>query len=223
MEAGDSAVGAAGTFGLRQAIWCERGEVIPMRLRFRSVTYSFGGASQSLERHYRELREELLRQGRHYSLIHMTGQWRPPVDTHETPEAILVKIELAGMREENIEITLYENALVVSGMREDDADHDEGICYHEAQVRYGPFRAEILLPTEVRGDAAEATYVNGFLRVRLPKMVPGEPGSGRKGASGEHERTPSGATHLNAAPAGLLGGHGGRGADEVATTAGRTF
>jgi HSP20 family molecular chaperone IbpA len=178
-----------------------------MRLRFRSISYSFGGTSQSLERHYRELRDELLRQSRH-GLIHMTGQWRPPVDTHETPEAILVKMELAGMHEENIDITLYENALVVSGLREDDADHDEEICYHEAQVRYGPFRAEILLPTAVNSDAAEASYVNGFLRVRLPKAVPSEPGSGRRGASGEREDTPSGPTHLNAAPAEPLVGHG---------------
>ncbi len=185
-----------------------------MRLRFRSVSYSFGGASQSLERHYRELREELLRQGRHYGLIHTAGQWRPPVDTHETPEAILVKIELAGMREDDIEVTLYENALVVSGLREDDADHDEGICYHEAQVRYGPFRAEILLPAAVRADDAQASYVNGFLRVRLPKAVPSEPGSGRRGASGQREGTPSGSPQLNAGPSETLAGHG---EDEVYT------
>jgi HSP20 family protein len=191
-----------------------------MRLRFRSISYSFGGASQSLERHYRDLREELLRQGRHYGLTHTADQWRPPVDTHETPEAILVKIELAGMREDNIDVTLYDNALVVSGLRADDDEHDEGICYHEAQVRYGPFRAEILLPTEVRADAVEASYVSGFLRVRLPKAVPSEPGSDRRGVSGEHERPANGPTHLNAAPAAGLTGQA---ADGPYTPARRTF
>lgn len=169
-----------------------------MRMRLRSISYTFGGASQSLERHYRELREELLRQGRNYGLLHQTGQWRPPVDTHETPDAFLVKIELAGMREDSIDITLYDNALVVAGMREDDLDHDESICYHEAQVRYGPFRAEILLPVPVRAEAAEAVYQSGFLRIKLPKVAQSRPGTGRHQQS--ETNSGSGVHHLNAAP-----------------------
>lgn len=171
-----------------------------MRMRFRSITYQFGGTSQSLERHFRELREELLRQGRHYSLLQASGQWRPPVDTHETPDALLVKIELAGMREEDIEVTLYDNALVVIGVREDDVEHDEGVCYHEAQVRYGHFRAEILLPVAVNADAVTASYENGFLRVRLPKAVPSEPGKERQRLGDDRERSTSGSGRLNAAP-----------------------
>lgn len=147
-----------------------------MRLRFRSIEYQFGGASASLERYFRDLRDELLRQGQHYGLLHTAGQWRPPVDIHETADMIRIKIELAGMSEETIEVTLYENALVVTGRRDDDSEHDGEICYHEAQVRYGPFRAEILLPAPVRQEQVEATYENGFLRIRLPKAAHSEPG-----------------------------------------------
>lgn len=171
-----------------------------MNMRFRAVTYQFGGASQSLERHFRELREELLRQGRHFGLLPAHDLWRPPVDTHETPDKIQVKIELAGMRESDIDITLYDNALVVSGIREDDSEHDESICYHEAQVRYGAFRVEVVLPMAVRADEAWARYENGFLRIGLPKLVTSAPGS-------EHHtnETAIGATgrdtsHLDAAP-----------------------
>lgn len=171
-----------------------------MRLRYISVTYQFGGTSQSLERHYRELSEELLRQGQHYGLLQPAAQWRPPVDIHETPQTIIVKIELAGMHEDQIEITLYDNALVVMGRREDDIDHDETLYYHEAQVRYGPFRTEILLPLPVQQDTAEATYENGFLRIVLPKAVEGESGSGRPDASGEHRNSSGSQPHLNAAP-----------------------
>ncbi len=174
-----------------------------MRMQFRSVTYTFGGASSSLARHYRELRDELLRQGHHFGIVEPTGQWRPPADIHETPDAILVKMELAGMREDNIEITLYENALVVAGLREDDSDHDESICYHEAQVCYGPFRADILLPAAVRADAVEATYQNGFLRVKLLKTAPSEPGSGSRDTSSEERASTSGVHQLNAAPPAL--------------------
>ena len=171
-----------------------------MRLHYTAMMYSFGGASQSLERYYRELRDDLLRQGRHYGMPQQSGQWRPPVDIHETAYAILVKLELAGMREDQIEVLLYQNALVVSGKREDDVDHDAELCYHEAQVHYGPFRVEIALPSAIQAEAVAASYENGFLRVRLPKAVPSEPGSSGSRHHKETQDATSGQQHLNAAP-----------------------
>lgn len=169
-----------------------------MRFRYVSVTYSFGSPSQSLERHYRELRDDLLRQGQHYGLLQPATLWRPPVDIHETAAHMLVKIELAGVREEHLEITLYDNALVVTGRREDDSEHDEAICYHEAQVHYGPFRAEILLPTSVQSETVTASYENGFLRIRLPKAAPSEPGSWRGSGSREETGVTGARNYLNA-------------------------
>jgi HSP20 family molecular chaperone IbpA len=139
-----------------------------MRLRFRSISYTVGRTPASLERHYRELREAMLRAGQHYGL-QPDEPWRPPIDIHETPDAIRIKVELAGAGEEDFEITLYDNALVVSGQRKNDVSPDEFVYYHEAQVRYGPFRADVLLPFPVDRDAVVATYEQGFLRVRLPK------------------------------------------------------
>jgi HSP20 family protein len=144
-----------------------------MRLRYKLVTYHFGADQrnqQSVERHYRELVDELLRQGQHHALTQQAVQWRPATDIYETPDAILVKMELAGMREEDIEVTLYEDALVVAGRRADDAELDGAIYYHEAQIRYGPFRAEIMLPGAVQREGVEAHFENGFLRLKLPKM-----------------------------------------------------
>ena len=149
-----------------------------MRMRYKVVTYHFGAdqaSPQSLQRHYRELVDELLRQGPQHALTQRTVQWRPASDIHETHAAILVKMELAGVREEDIEITLYEDALVVTSKRDDDAVHDADVWYHEAQIRYGPFRAEILLPSPVQREHVEARYENGFLRVTLPKATRGKP------------------------------------------------
>jgi|GEM_PF-276760 HSP20 family protein len=143
-----------------------------MPLRYRYVTYRYTqGSPQDLERRYQQLWQELVRQS-HQSLLQQESVWRPPLDIHETPDAIIVKIELAGMHEEDIEVTLYEDALVVMGTRSDDLDHDETMCYHEAQIRYGKFRAEVLIPFPINRDGVEAQYHNGFLRITLPKAPP---------------------------------------------------
>jgi HSP20 family molecular chaperone IbpA len=160
-------------------------------MRYKVVTYHFGAdqsSPQNLQRHYRELMDELLRQGPRHALTQGTVQWRPASDIHETPAAILVKMELAGVREEDIEITLYEDALVVAGKRDDDAVHDADVWYHEAQIRYGPFRAEILLPSPVQREQVEARYENGFLRVTLPKATRGKPADLRGGEMSRGER-----------------------------------
>ncbi len=81
-----------------------------------------------------------------------------------------VKIELAGMKEEEIEVTLYEDALVVSGERNDDHEHGANLYYHEAQIRYGPFRVEVYIPAAINREAVTTRYEDGFLWVDLPKL-----------------------------------------------------
>ncbi len=164
-----------------------------MRLRYRSVTYRYiQGSPQELERRYHQLWHELVRQSQQQALLHRPSQWRPPADIHETPDAITVKIELAGMREDDIDVTLYHDALVVSGERHDDHEHDENICYHEAQIRYGPFRVEIFIPTEIERSAVEAHYDDGFLSVLLPKATPSEPKRASLPGGTTGQKTPAG-------------------------------
>lgn len=155
-----------------------------MRVRFLSVSYRFGSASAGLERHYQELCEAMVSAAQGYSYLRSASSWRPPMDMHETGEAILIKIEVAGLQEDDIEVALYPNALVVNGVRRDDEDHDEATCFHAAQVRYGLFHVEVALPAPIHQDEVSATYRDGFLRVRLPKATPGAPRS-----SGELPRT----------------------------------
>lgn len=142
-----------------------------MRMRYRQVTYrSVGaGAQHQLEQHYRRLINEALHQGQQ-SISHQTSTWRPLADILESPETMIVKVELAGMTEEEIEVTLYEDALIVSGTRQDAHGRLPNLYYHEAQVRYGPFRLEVFIPYRIQGDAVTARYENGFLWVELPKL-----------------------------------------------------
>lgn len=140
-----------------------------MRLRFHSVIYQSSSAAPNVEQHYRELRHAMFHLGQQYPYLQPGAVWRPAMDIHETPDAVLVKIELAGMTEDSIEITLYPNAIVVSGERVDDSDFDEETYYHEAQIRYGPFRADAYLSMPIQAEMASAVYQNGFLRITLPR------------------------------------------------------
>ena len=179
-----------------------------MRLRYRSVTYRYiQGSQQELERRYHQLWHELVRQSQQQTLLHRPSQWRPPADIHETPNAIAVKIELAGMREDDIDVTLYDDALVVSGERHDDHEHEDTI-FHEAQIRYGPFRIEILIPMEIERSQIEAHYDDGFLRVLLPKTttstpkhdtLPGE-ATTQKPATGEQQTSEGSETGSDSTP-----------------------
>jgi len=143
-----------------------------MRIRYRYVTYRYtDGSQQQLERHYRQLLHDALRQS-HQSILQRSATWRPLADIRESTEIMTIKIELAGVREEDIEVTLYEDALVVSGERQDDPERSENLYYHEAQIRYGPFRVEVLILSSIDQEGIQARYENGFLWVDLPKKLP---------------------------------------------------
>ncbi|HKF36649.1 MAG TPA: Hsp20/alpha crystallin family protein [Ktedonobacteraceae bacterium] len=142
-----------------------------MRMRYRYVTHRYSdGSQQQLERHYRQLLQDALRQSQQ-SILQRSVIWRPLADIHESADMMTVKIELAGMKEEDIEVTLYEDALVVSGERNDDHEHGEHLYYYEAQIRYGPFRVEVYIPSPIDREAVTARYENGFLWVDLPKLA----------------------------------------------------
>ena len=179
-----------------------------MRLRVHSVIYHSGGAAPGLDHHYRELRSAMFHLGQQYAYLQPGAVWRPAMDIHETADAVLVKIELAGMAEESIEILLYPNAVVVTGERADDGDSDEDTYYHEAQIRYGPFRADAYLSTPVQTNLASAVYQNGMLRITLPRrshegVSTDEPGQGtqnqRESADSDN---PDASEHADSSPFG---------------------
>ena len=141
-----------------------------MRMRYRFVTYRLSDGSQlQKERHYRQLVQDALRQSQQ-SMLQQSVTWRPLADIHESLEIMTIKIELAGMKEEEIDVVLYEDALVVSGERHDNHQHGANLYYHEAQIRYGPFRVEVYIPASIDREAVKARYEDGFLWIDLPKL-----------------------------------------------------
>jgi len=96
--------------------------------------------------------------------------WRPPTDVYETDDSVVVVVEIAGLRQGDYELTLSNRTLEVRGRRSDPA---EKLAYHQMEIRYGEFLAQILLPWPMRDvdQDVEATYAEGFLRVELRKAL----------------------------------------------------
>ena len=96
------------------------------------------------------------------------GGWSPAVDVLEDKDKLTVKAELPGFRREDIDVSLHDHNLVLSGERKQENEHKEGEFYR-AERFYGKFRRSILLPYGVDTQKVQATYRDGVLTVTLPK------------------------------------------------------
>jgi len=93
--------------------------------------------------------------------------WDPPADVYETADAYIVRMEIAGMREENFDVSVLNNTLYITGNRPDAPSRR---AYHQMEIRSGKFAAVIELPGSVDVDTATAEYQDGFLTITLPKI-----------------------------------------------------
>ena len=96
--------------------------------------------------------------------------WVPPTDVFETEDQIVVQVEVAGVRQSDLTISLQDRRLMISGTRSD--PHPSQRAYHQMQVRFGDFGAEVELPAPVDESQVQASYVDGLLRIVLPKRKP---------------------------------------------------
>lgn len=98
-----------------------------------------------------------------------TYVWEPPTDVYETEEAIVVRVEIAGMSEAEFKISFEGRFLFVQGVR---SDTGEPRAYHQVEIRFGEFMSLVEILHPVESDAIQAEYEDGFLRVLLPKAKP---------------------------------------------------
>jgi HSP20 family protein len=95
--------------------------------------------------------------------------WCPVVDLLETPDAYILRAELPGVGRENINIEVYGNRLRIYGERA--LETEPAIAeYHSIERVHGVFERTLTLPGEVDVDVAEASYEDGVLVVKLPKL-----------------------------------------------------
>lgn len=99
------------------------------------------------------------------------SRWRPAVDVFETEKAILVRLELAGVRISDLNVTVDGDLLRISGVRH--AASTDGVQrLHQMEIAFGPFERVLRIEMPFERDLVSAHLEEGFLTVTLPKQSP---------------------------------------------------
>lgn len=96
------------------------------------------------------------------------GGYIPALDLSETPEGYFVDLAVPGLKAEDLNVTLENGVLTISGEVKQEAATKER-NYHRVERRYGRFSRSVTLPATVRGDAIEAKLESGVLHLSIPK------------------------------------------------------
>ena len=97
----------------------------------------------------------------------------PAVDIQETDEAYVVSAELPGLKKDDVEVTLENNLLTLSGHREFEGKTEEN-NYHRIERSYGSFSRSFTVPHEVDADNVNASFQAGVLTVSVPTPAPAQ-------------------------------------------------
>jgi HSP20 family protein len=94
--------------------------------------------------------------------------WRPPTDVYETRDDLIIVMELSGVAEDDMAVTLFSDLLVVEGKRKQPPCGNMHAC-HQLGIKYGDFRSEVPVPFLVESEHVSAEYKDGLLKVVLKK------------------------------------------------------
>jgi len=96
--------------------------------------------------------------------------WKPPTDVYETESALVVVVELANMKSDEVSISYQDRLLTIRGIRQAESPTEQR-RYHKMEINYGPFERKIEIPFDVEIEKLTAKYEFGFLEIQLPKTV----------------------------------------------------
>lgn len=100
--------------------------------------------------------------------------WTPALDVFENRDNLVVKAELPGMKKEDIEVSLHEGCLSISGERKNEQNHKDAEVYRSERF-VGRFQRTVSLPSPVAADKIKAQYKDGVLTITLPKTEESKP------------------------------------------------
>lgn len=102
------------------------------------------------------------------------SMWSPAVDILERDVEYEVRMELPGVRKDDVKITIENNVLTIRGEKKQESNEEEK-GYRRVERSYGSFQRSFTLPTSVRPEKIDATVADGVLTVRLPKAEEARP------------------------------------------------
>lgn len=103
----------------------------------------------------------------------VSGTWVPPVDVAETQEKIIVRAEVPGLKQEDIQIEFENGLLTIRGERK--LEKSEGTTWHRVERVYGNFSRSFTLPRTVDPERIAASYREGILEIDVPKKEEAKP------------------------------------------------
>jgi HSP20 family protein len=103
-----------------------------------------------------------------------TASFVPPVDIYEDEHSIVLKLEVPGMKQEDLDIQMENNNLTVRGERKFEKEEKEE-NFHRIERRYGSFYRAFTVPNTVNPDSVKADYDAGVLQIRLEKRAEAKP------------------------------------------------
>jgi HSP20 family protein len=98
------------------------------------------------------------------------GEWQPRVDLSETKDAVVVKAEIPGVEQKDIQVTLQGEMLTIKGEKQQQKEEKDE-HYHRVERSYGAFARSFRLPGTVDGAKVTAAFKDGVLTVTLPKAA----------------------------------------------------
>ena len=94
--------------------------------------------------------------------------WAPPMDLYETPEEIVILVEMAGMKSEEIQVLVEKGVIKIAGVRNNPvADPKRRV--HQMEIDFGPFERRVRIRVPIDEDRIQAVYRDGFLIIKVPK------------------------------------------------------
>ena len=126
------------------------------------------GLRDELDRLFESSFDDLARGSR------LLSAWNPAVDLYEDKDNVIVKAEVPGLKKEDINISLHNGVLSISGERKSE-EKVEGAETHRSERFVGRFHRTVILPSEVKGDQVKAQYKDGILTITLPKAEEAKP------------------------------------------------
>ncbi len=108
---------------------------------------------------------------------HKSGAWIPNTDVYENDDAIIIKVELAGIDKDSLQVRTESQAIIIEGVRREPYGRESlaGYRFRQMEIEYGPFHRTIPVPFPVDTAKAQTSIQNGILKISLPRSKESRP------------------------------------------------